>query len=565
MACSRSSLLHILFVLCLMTSLITTVSSTPIARDTVVYDVVIYGNTVAGLAAAVQTRRMGRTAVIITPGSTLGGLTTSGLSWTDNKNGNSIGGIARTFYGKIFTYYQGTTAWKYETRSNYISKNIRAQPGMAIEESKKVQWTFEPKVAESIWERWIKDWKVPVFRNKAIDRSGSGVTKNGTTITSITTQDGSVFAGRMFIDASYEGDFMEAAGVQYRTGREGQDEFSESAAGISVNSANRLSNIDPYIVKGDSSSGLIAGIQQVFADPVAVKGKSDPYSLQSYNYRLSLTKVASNKIAFFKPASYNESAYEILFRYIESGYTGPFFTTQLMPNNKTDSNAAGQVSTDLIGGNHGPSSNYVEDSYQQRQDTILAHKVYAQGFLWTLANHPRVPQSIRTNIGAWGYSKDEFVKNGNWPYEMYLREGRRMVGGYTMKQSDVQQPGSFQNDSVIGMGSYYLDVHQVERVLVNGRIYDEGLVHIVTSAPFAIPFNAIVPNASDATNFLNPVTMSSTHIAYSALRMEPTYMILGQSAATAAIMAIQQGVNIQDVDRTNLTARLVADKQVLKL
>ncbi|KAH6986836.1 FAD dependent oxidoreductase-domain-containing protein [Ilyonectria destructans] len=544
-----------------------TVSSAPCECDAVGYnyDVIIYGNTVAALTAAVQTKRMKKSVAIVIPGNTLGGLTTSGLGWTDNKNGNSIGGIAREFYSKIFAYYQSTSVWRYETRSTYLSRKIRAQPGPAIEESKKVQWTFEPKVAEYIWEKWMEDGKIPIFRNNAIDRSGSGLIKDGANITSFRTQSGSVFKAKVFIDASYEGDLMETAGVPYRTGREGRDEFNEPLAGVSINGPNRLSNIDPYVEKENSSSALIPGIQRVISDTESVNGKPDPYRLQSYNYRLSLTKVGSNKIPFFKPEGYNESTYEILFRYIESGYEGPFFTSQLMPNIKTDSNAAGQVSTDLIGGNYNNESNYAEYSYQQREAAILMHKIYTQGFLWTLANHLRVPRSIRTAIGAWGYAKDEYIKNGNWPYEIYIREGRRMAGMYTMKQSDVQQPKQFLNDTVIGMGSYYLDVHQVERVVVDDRIYDEGLVHVVTNTPFAIPFDAIVPKASYATNFLNPVTISSTHIAHSAIRMEPTYMILGQSAATAAVMAIEQGVKIQDVDRKKLTARLMADKQVLSL
>ncbi|KAH7175383.1 FAD dependent oxidoreductase-domain-containing protein [Dactylonectria macrodidyma] len=569
MASPRSRLLQLLWTICLICLFTPTASCNSLERDAAVYkyDVVIYGNTVAALAAAVQTKRMKKSVAIVIPGNTLGGLTTSGLGWTDNKNGNSIGGIAREFYSKIFAFYQNTSKWKYETRSAYISRKIRAQPGPAIEESKKVQWTFEPRVAEYIWEKWMKDGKIPIFRNEAIERSRSGLIKDGANITSFSTQSGSIFQAKMFIDASYEGDLMETAGVIYRTGREGQDEFNEPLAGVLINSPNRLSNIDPYVKKGNSNSGLIPGIERIISNAESVKGKPDPYRLQSYNYRLSLTKVENNKTPFLKPAGYNESTYEILFRYIESGYKGPFFTSQLMPNIKTDSNAAGQVSTDLIGGNYDDASrsNYAEYSYQQREAVQLAHKVYTQGFLWTLANHPRIPQSIRTAISKWGYAKDEFVSNGNWPYEIYIREARRMAGVYTMKQDDIQQPKQFLNDTVVGMGSYYLDVHQVERVVVDGRIYDEGLVHVVTNAPFAIPFNAIVPHARYATNFLNPVTMSSTHIAYAAIRMEPTYMILGQSAATAAVMAIEQGVKIQDVDREKLTARLIADKQVLSL
>ncbi|KAM0420442.1 hypothetical protein ACHAPT_011734 [Fusarium lateritium] len=529
------------------------------------YDVVIYGNTVAALAAAVQTIRMKKTVAIVCPGNTIGGLTASGLGWTDAKDGRSIGGIAREFYSKVYTHYLKSSAWKYETRDNYIGRRIGSQPGPAIDVGKKVQWTFEPKVAEHVWEQWVKDGKILIYRNKQIDRSPKGVTYKGTNIASFKTLDGTTFSGKMFIDAGYEGDLMESAGIPFRTGRESRTDYNEGAAGVYVNAKGRLTDVDPYVKKGDPKSGLISGIQRVIKDPVAIAGTGDPYRLQSYNYRMALTKMPDNKIPFTKPAGYNESAYELLFRYVEGGYNGPFFTSQLMPNLKTDSNAQGQVSTDLIGGNYEDNSNYALDSYAKRAETVKKHKLHTQGFLWTLANHPRIPENVRKDVGAWGLSKDEFVNNGNWPYEMYIREARRMWGAYTMAQSNVQKPVAFEKDAIIGMGSYFLDVHQVERVLVDGKIYDEGWVHITTSRPFPIPFNSIITNSSIATNFLNPVTMSATHIAYSAIRMEPAYMVMGQSAATAAVLAIEQGVNIQDVDRAKLTARLNADKQVLTL
>lgn len=529
------------------------------------YDVVIYGNTVAALAAAIQTLRMKKTAVIVCPGSTIGGLTASGLGWTDAKDHRSIGGIAREFYSRIYNHYLKSGAWKYETRDNYIGRRIRAQPGPAVDVGRKVQWTFEPKVAENVWEQWVKDGKIIIHRNQQIDRSPNSVRYSGTKITSFKTLDGTTYAGKMFIDAGYEGDLMESAGIPFRTGRESRADYNEGAAGVLVNSKGRLSNIDPYVKKGDPRSGLISGVQRVIKDPVAVSGQGDPYRLQSYNYRLALTKMPNNKVPFVKPAGYNEDDYEILFRYVEGGYKGPFFTSQLMPNLKTDSNAQGQVSTDLIGGNYDHDSNYALDSYEQRAATVKKHKLWTQGFLWTLANHRRIPESVRKVYGAWGLAKDEFVTNGNWPYEMYIREARRMYGAYTVTQSNVQNPAAFGRDAVIGMGSYYLDVHQVERVLVDGKIHDEGWVHIKTSRPFPIPFNSIIPKANIATNFLNPVTMSATHIAYSAIRMEPCYMVMGQSAATAAVMAIEQGVSIQNVDRAKLTARLKADKQVLNL
>ncbi|KAF4969067.1 hypothetical protein FSARC_3629 [Fusarium sarcochroum] len=560
----RNRLLILIFTIYMVSYLVISASAAPAERavDPAKYDVVIYGNTVAALAAAIQTKRMKKTVAIVFPGNTLGGLTTSGLGWTDSKNGNAIGGIAREFYSKVYTYYQNDAVWKQETRAGYLGRRIGAQPGPAIDESKKIQWTFEPKVAEYILEKWMKDGKIPLFRNQAIDRSQGSVVKKNGQIASFKTLSGKVYQGKMFIDASYEGDLMEAADISSRTGRESADDYNESAAGFRLGGEEQLSKIDPYKKKGDSSSGLISGVQRVVKNPEAISGQADPFRLQSYNFRLSLTKTTGNMVPFTKPADYVESRYEILLRYIESGYTGSFFTTQLMPNIKTDSNAAGQVSTDLIGGNYDDSSNYALYSYQKRQEIFQLHKSYTQGFFWTLAHHPRVPKSLRDRFNIWGYAKDEWVNNGNWPYEIYIREGRRMSGIYTMKQSDIQSPPSRPNNS-IGKGAYTLDVHQVERVVVNGKIRDEGKVHVPTPGPFNIPLEAILPEASESTNFLNPVTLSSTHIAYSAIRMEPTYMVLGQSAATAACLAIDQGVKIQDVDKAKLIARLKADKQVL--
>ena len=530
------------------------------------YDVIIYGNTVAALAAAIQTTRMGKTAAVVTAKSTLGGLTTSGLGWTDSKNGSCIGGIAREFYAKVYTEYEESSRWKEESRETYVSKRIRSQPGPAIDTKQKVQWTFEPKVAEAIWEDWIKEEGIRVFRNASIQRSQGGVDKDGANITAMTMQDGSVFRGKMFIDASYEGDLMDVAQIPWRIGRESRDQYDEPAAGFIINEKLRPLKIDPFM-NGDreEDNNLVDGIGRIMHDARAQDGDADPVRLQSYNYRLCLTKDKDNQVSFSEPKGYDEDKYEILLRYIEkSGYRGIFFTASPMPNLKTDTNAKGEVSTDYVGGNYDNISNYMEWSNDQRAASAKEHMAWTQGLLWTLANHTRVPSSIRKSISQWGYAKDEFVSNDNFPYELYIREGRRMTGVYTMMQSDIQDPQPIQNDSVIAIGSYTFDVHRIERVLVGNDTYTEGFVHQPNKAPFPIPYGAIIPEAKDAINFLNPVTLSSTHIAFAAIRMEPTYMILGQSAATAAVLAIEQGVKVQDVDRHKLTERLKADSQVVE-
>ncbi|KAL4728023.1 hypothetical protein ACLX1H_004730 [Fusarium chlamydosporum] len=525
-------------------------------------DVVIYGNTVAAVAAAIQTVRMNKTAAIIFQGKTLGGLTTSGLGWTDSKDGNTIGGITREFYGKIYEYYQNDDVWKFETRDDYVDKHIQAQPGPAIGD--KVQWTFEPHVAEKILEKWVQDEKIPVFRNERLVRSEEGVNISGSKIKSFRTESGSTFSGKMFIDAGYEGDLMETAGISNRVGREDKEEYHEWAAGFHIDPANRLTTINPYNDEEDPDSGFIPGVGRVLTEYSArsTLGKKD-HRLQSFNYRLSLTKQEDNMKKFFKPKDYNESDYEILFRYIKAGHRGPFFTTQLMPNLKTDTNAAGLVSTDLIGGSNNATSNYAEYSYKDREAAAHRHKVWAQGLLWTLANHKDVPEHIRQEVGLWGYAKDEWVSNDNWPYEIYIREARRMNGMYTMKQEDIQNPKDY-NDTIVAVGYYTLDVHQVERVVVEDRIFDEGLIHVPNPGPFSMPYGSIIPLKQDAMNFLNPVTVSASHIALSAIRMEPLYMILGQSAGTAAVLAIEDNVSVQDLNRTKLREQLEGDTQVVE-
>ncbi|KAK1255559.1 hypothetical protein MKX08_009554 [Trichoderma sp. CBMAI-0020] len=534
------------------------------------YDVVIYGSTSAALVAAIQTTRMNKTVAIVSPTNHIGGMLVSGLGWTDSKNGNAIGGIAREFFVRVYNYYESSSAWTHGTRAQYIAQNIAAQPGPAIDQSNQVQWTFEAHVAEQILEDWVEELNITIFRNETLDASADSVTLKGNRIESITTLSGHVYDALMFIDASYEGDFMAAAGVPYTIGRESEADFGESLAGVQIAPDNSYQGMSPYVTEGDSTSGLIQGIDRVLTATEAqqLNGTADNLRLQAFNYRISLTQQSDNLVPFSQPEGYDEDSYEILFRYIEAGdATVPFFTSQFMPNAKTDSNSNGKVSTDFLGGNYDTvkKTNYIEESLAQRQAIANNYKTYTQGFFWTLANHPRVPATIRNATSAWGYAKDEWKSNGNWPYEVYIREARRMQGNYTMTQSDVQSPKGFGIDSIIGLGSYTMDVHEAERIVIGSTIQNEGLVHTPVPNPFPIAFGSIIPSPDSITNFLNPVTMSGTHVAFAAIRLEPTYMIMGQSAATAAVLAIEQCVNIQDVDRQSLSDRLEADKQVLSL
>ncbi|XWW97879.1 hypothetical protein V2A60_005875 [Cordyceps javanica] len=529
------------------------------------HDVLIYGCTTAGIIAGIQVHRMNRTVALVCPEKHLGGMTTSGLGWTDSKHGSAIGGIAKEFYEKIYSHYQSDTAWNRETRQQYRNRKITAQPGPAIDDKNKVQWTFEPHVAEKILEDWMKAGKIEIHRGDPLDRSKGSVTLKGDQIISFTTKSGKKWRASIFIDASYEGDLMAAAGIPFRLGSESESDFGESLAGIQIQETSSYWKLDPYVKKGDPNSGLLRGIERTIPASHRKNGASDVGRLQPFNYRLSLTQQKDNQIPFFKPASYDERDHELLLRFIEASNHTEFFTQQLMPNLKTDSNSKNAVSTDLMGGNynHSEQTTYLSVSDTERAAMTQKHKIYTQGFFWTLANHPRVPKSIRDSVKSFGYAKDEWVSNNNWPYEIYIREGRRMKAEYTMTQSDVQQPKKL-NDSIVGLGSYTLDVHEVERIVIDNVVYNEGLVHTPIARPFPIWYKSLVPERNGLKNFINPITLGSTHVAFASIRMEPTYMIMAQSGATAAVQALEQCVAVQNVDRKKLSDRLNQDHQKIR-
>lgn len=530
------------------------------------YDVVIYGGTVAAFSAAIQCKRMNKTVAIVSPDAHLGGLTSSGLGWTDAKTDKAIGGITREFYSSVYSYYNDPSKWTQESRQAYLDRKVYAQPGPAVDPAKAIQWTFEPKAAEWIIEDWLIRGKVPVYRSEQIVRTGGGVIKKGSTISSIVTRSGKTFSGSVFIDTSYEGDLMAAAGIPHIVGRDGSSVYDESLNGKKIDNNTIYAGVDPYVVKGNSKSGLLKGIDESMDMlPAGFNGSADHSRLQSFNFRLTLTNVASNQVPFSKPSGYDPKDFELLLRFYEAGNRGTF-TTQAMPNCKTDSNSNGHVSFDYYGGSYNTTAGttYSESSYEDRAAIIQQHKYYQQGLLWTLVSNSRVPQAIRDSVKQWGLSKDEYPANGNWPYQIYVREARRMSGEYTITQKDVQQPTGYLNEAIIGMASYSIDSHTVRRVVVNGRIYDEGGFY-VNAQPWQIPYGSIIPKKSDVTNLLNPITVSASHVAFGSLRMEPTYMILGQSAAAAASMAIDSGVAVQDIDRSALATKLKSYKQVLSL
>jgi hypothetical protein len=512
------------------------------------YDVVIYGGTSAAVAAAVQVKRMGKTVIIVGPDKHLGGLTAGGLGWTDSGRKEAIGGISREFYQRIKKHYDKAEAWIYQKPEEYS----RYRP------KDDAMWVFEPHVAEQIFEELVAEYKIPVHRDQWLNRK-DGVKKDGPRIVSVTMLSGETYRGRIFLDATYEGDLMATAGVSYHVGREGNEVYGETLNGVQTRNATKHQfekPVDPYIKPGEPASGLLP---RIHAGGPGEEGHGDR-RVQAYNYRMCLTKVPENRIAFPKPDNYDSMQYELLARYLDKGWRAVFAKFDPAPNAKTDTNNHGAFSTDDIGMNY----DYPEGSYERRQEILKEHEDYQKGLMWFLAYDPRVPADIREKMSQWGLAKDEFNDTDHWPHQIYVRESRRMISDFVTTELHLRRIKP--TPKPIGMGSYNMDSHNVQRYVdENGHARNEGDIQINPGGPYPISYGAVVPKASECTNLLAPVCVSSSHIAYGSIRMEPVFMILGQSAATAAVFAIEDDINVQDVDYSKLRARLLADGQVLEL
>jgi hypothetical protein len=510
-------------------------------------DIVVYGGTAGGVAAAVQGARMGKSVVLIEPGRHIGGLTSGGLGATDIGNKAAIGGIAREFYRRLGTHYANDASWKFQTRAEY--KEGRQAAGEAE------MWTFEPRVAEEMLRVMLAEAKVPVVFEKRLDLT-KGVQRAGARIASITMEGGTIYAAKMFIDATYEGDLMAKAGVSYTVGREANAQYGETLNGVQTAQATKhqfLKAVDPYLTPGDPASGLLPGIH---AGSPGRDGEGDK-RVQTYNFRMCLTDAPANRIPFPKPAGYDPLRYELLLRYIQAGVFDAFCSNLPMPNRKSDCNNCGAFSTDNIGMNY----DFPDGDYATRERIFQEHVVYQQGLMWFLANDPRVPQKVRDEIGRWGLCKDEFTETGGWPHQLYVREARRMIGAYVMTQHNCQ--GRAVADDPVGLAAYTMDSHNTQRYVKDGKAINEGDVQVGGFSPYPISYRSLVPQEAQCANLLVPVCLSATHIAYGSIRMEPVFMVLGQSAATAAAQAIDDDSAVQNVDYKKLQARLLADKQVL--
>jgi FAD-dependent oxidoreductase family protein len=522
------------------------------------YDLVIYGGTAAAVTAAVQAKKMGKTVVIVSPDKHLGGLSSGGLGFTDTGNKAVIGGLAREVYHRIWKHYAEPAAWKWEKREEYGNKG---QGTPAIDGEQRTMWIFEPHVAEQVFEELIKEHGVTVYRDEWLDRK-NGVKKEGSRIVSITTLSGKRYTGKMFIDATYEGDLMAASGVNYHVGREAMSVYGEKWNGVQTGVLHHRHHfgvlerkISPYVIPGDPKSGVIP---RVSAAPPGEYGQGDKL-VQAYNYRMCLADHPDNRVPFPKPDGYDPKQYELLARIYEAGWRETFDKFDRIPNRKTDTNNHGPMSTDNIGYNY----DYPEASYERRREILREHENYQKGWLYFIANDPRVPKDAQEEMRRWGLAKDEFKDNGNWPHQIYVREARRMIGSYVMTEHELLKKRP--TPDPVGMGSYGIDSHNIQRYITpEGYVQNEGDIGVSTNGPYQIAYGALTPKKGQADNLLVPVCVSSSHIAFGSIRMEPVFMILGQSAATAAALAIDGGAAVQDVPYSKLREILLKDGQILE-
>ena len=517
-------------------------------------DIIIYGGTSAAIIAAVEVVKSGKTVLIVSPDQHLGGLTSGGLGFTDTGNKAVIGGLSREFYHRVWLHYKDAAAWNWQNQSDFGNKG---QGTVAMDGEFRTMWLFEPHVAEKVFEDFVRENNIKVLRGEWLDRNKEVVKKKGKII-SFSTLSGKVFKGKMFIDATYEGDLMAVAGINFHVGREGNAKYNETFNGVQTgvfqHDHHFKSNISPYKIKDDPSSGLLPYIS---AEPPGEFGAADK-KIQAYCFRMCMTNHPENSVAFPKPDNYDASKYELLLREFNTGRNDWFSKFDVLPNKKTDTNNHGAFSSDFIGMNY----DYPEADYQRREEIIKQHYDYQAGLLWFVANDPRVPDAIRTKMASYGLAKDEFKDNNHWPHQIYVRESRRMIGDYITTEHDVMQ--RIETPESIGMGSYHIDSHNTQRYVTSeGYVQNEGDIGVKPPGPYRISYGSIVPKKEECTNLFVPVCVSSSHIAYGSIRMEPVFMILGQSAAVAACLAIDEKCAIQDVSYNQLKKLLENKNQIL--
>jgi hypothetical protein len=501
-------------------------------------DVCIYGESASGVMAAIQSARLGKKTVLVSKNSHVGGLATSGLTATDINRQDQVGGLAAEFYGRIWDYYIQPEVWRNQTREEFmISSQKRTFSGK--NDDRQIQWVYESGVAERIMKEMLAEAGVQIIYNAPLDLENGADVRKGK-IRRIHLLDGTEVKAKMCIDCSYEGDLMAAAGVSHIIGREGTEKYDEDMAGI------RNFNFIPTSPYLNGKDGEL--IPYVAPEMYGELGSGD-HRTQAYCYRVTLTDDPENMIPIEKPENYNPALYEIVIRRFAMEpelQLKNIITFTPMPNRKTDTNHL-----DFFGASTG----YAEGDYTVRARMEQEHKDYAVGMLWCLGHDERVPEHIRAEMLRWGWPKDEFVENGGFPYQIYVREARRMIGEKVMTQHNVQKDNRTPVENSVGIGTYMMDCHYVSYVAGDGGVIIEGGIFTSTK-PYAIDYYSLTPKREECSNLLVPVCLSASHVAYTTIRMEPTYMILGQSAAVAAVQAIDSKCAVQEIDYPKLRSTL---------
>lgn len=477
-------------------------------------DVCIYGATSGGIIAAIEAVERGLTVALLHPGLYIGGLTTGGLGMTDSGNKLTVSGKALEFYQRVGKHY--------------------GDP---------IEWRFEPKVAKLIYNTWLQEAGVLPHLGQYIKSCETDNRK----IQTLTTTSGLTVHAEVFIDASYEGDLMAHAGVQYTVGREGNLTYDETLNGSQIHEGHQFScMIDPYVIPGDPTSSLLPGIEM---EESYEPGIGDS-RIQAYNFRMCLTQRDDIRVPFPKPDPYRPELYELLKRYLATGWNEAFEKFDTVRNGKTDTNNHGAVSTDYIGCNH----SYPEASYDEREHIFQDHVNYQQGLMWCLTNDPDIPTYIREPMSKWGLCRDEFTTTGGWPHTLYIREARRMISDVIITEHYCL--GKKIADDPVALGEYNMDSHNCRRIIVNGELKNEGDVQIRVPKPYGISYRAIVPQKNDCSNLLVPFCLSASHIAFGSIRMEPVFMALGQASAIAADLAIRNSSSVQKIEYSALRLQM---------
>ncbi len=485
-------------------------------------DICIYGATSGGVVAAIHAAQQGKRVALLAFGTKVGGLSAGGLGCTDYGKKDMYGGLAMEFYRR-----------------------------MGVIKGEAASWYFEASVAERVYEEWLKEAKVPLYRRQVLESAE----KEGSRLRAIRCEDGSVYRAEVFIDASYEGDLMALAGVSWVAGRESSAQYGEVYNGRHFGHPNHNFHlfVDPYREEGRPSSGLLPGISD---DAPGLQGEGDN-CIQAYNFRVCLSRDPQNQLPFSKPDYYDPERFTLLARYLKAGVWDALQLTSWVTKTKSDTNNWGGFSSDNIGMNHP----WPDASYAEREVMFQDHVTYNQGLYWFLRNDPRVPEFIRAEVSQLGLPADEFTETGGWPHELYVREARRMVSEVVVTEHDCV--GAVKAHDPVALATYHMDSHNCRRIVFGGRAYNEGNVEIMVPRPFPISYRAIVPRRAECENLLVPWCLSASHTAFGSIRMEPVFMTLGQASAEAAIMAIDRRQAVQDVDYPALRERLLSSGGLL--